>query len=129
MSRLFGPVIQLGYVVPDIQIALKHWIDVIGVGPFFLFEHMHPPEAEYRGNPTDVDISAAFSYSGEQQIELIVQHNSAPSVYADFLASHPEGGLHHFAFDAESREDVDSLHELLQRIGARVRVESPLSTS
>ena len=104
MSRLFGPVIQLGYVVPDIQVALRHWIDVIGVGPFFLFEHMHPPAAEYRGEPTDVDISAAFSYSGEQQIELIEQHNAEPSVYRDYLARHPEGGLHHFAFWTEGNE-------------------------
>ncbi len=85
MSRLFGPVIQLGYVVPDIQIALRHWIEVMGVGPFFLFEHMHPPGAEYRGKPTDIELTAAFSYSGEQQVELIQQHNSARSVYSDFL--------------------------------------------
>jgi hypothetical protein len=125
MSRLFGPVIQLGYVVPDIQIALKHWIDVIGVGPFFLFEHMHPPEAEYRGNPTDVDISAAFSYSGEQQIELIVQHNSAPSVYADFLASHPEGGLHHFAFWTDGN---DALLERLALDGQKFEVAQRYGT-
>lgn len=29
-------------------------------------------------------------------------------------------GLHHLAFDAESREDVDALHALLIRIGAHV---------
>lgn len=29
-------------------------------------------------------------------------------------------GLNHFAFNAASREDVDGLHELLQRIGAEI---------
>lgn len=29
-------------------------------------------------------------------------------------------GLHHLAWRAESREDVDALHALLQKIGARV---------
>lgn len=104
MSRLFGPVIQLGYVVPDIQIALKHWIEVIGVGPFFLFEHMHPPDAEYRGEPIDIDISAAFSYCGEEQVELIQQHNPETSVYRDFIENHPAGGLHHIAFWTDGNE-------------------------
>ncbi len=114
MSRHFGPIIQLGYVVPDIQIALKHWVDVLGVGPFFLFDHMHPPAAEYRGEPTDIDISAAFSYCGEQQIELIQQHNSGPSVYLDFLEKHPAGGLHHFAVWTDGNE---ALLERLDRDG------------
>ncbi|CAN5698325.1 hypothetical protein BH09ACT9_BH09ACT9_22900 [soil metagenome] len=35
MSRYFGPLRQLGFVVNDIDSALKHWIDVVGVGPFF----------------------------------------------------------------------------------------------
>ena len=29
-------------------------------------------------------------------------------------------GMHHLAFDAESREDVDALHALLVKIGAQV---------
>ena len=30
MSRLFGDVIQNGYVVRDIDAAMRHWIDVLG---------------------------------------------------------------------------------------------------
>lgn len=125
MSRLFGPVIQLGYVVPDVQIALKHWIEVMGVGPFFLFEHMHPPGAEYRGEPTDVELTAAFSYSGEQQVELIQQHNSAASVYADFLEKQPEGGLHHIAFWTDGNE---ALLERLAREGHHFEVAQRYGT-
>jgi len=33
MSRIFGAVCQNGYVVRDIQAAMRHWIEVIGVGP------------------------------------------------------------------------------------------------
>jgi hypothetical protein len=28
MSRLFGPLRQMGYVVTDIDAAMKHWIEV-----------------------------------------------------------------------------------------------------
>ena len=31
MSRLFGPLRQMGYVVPDVEAAMKHWIEVCGV--------------------------------------------------------------------------------------------------
>jgi 4-hydroxyphenylpyruvate dioxygenase-like putative hemolysin len=58
----------------------------------------------YRGEPTDIDMGVALSYSGPIQIELIVQHNDAPSLFRDFLAERPEGGLHHVAFLTESLE-------------------------
>ena len=34
MSLLFGPLRQMGYVVRDIEGAMRHWIDVCGVGPW-----------------------------------------------------------------------------------------------
>jgi hypothetical protein len=36
MSRLFGGVIQNGYVVRNIEAAIRHWIDVLGVGHGFI---------------------------------------------------------------------------------------------
>jgi hypothetical protein len=41
MSRLFGPVIQQGYGVPDIGAAMDHWL-ARGVGPFYIEEHIRP---------------------------------------------------------------------------------------
>jgi hypothetical protein len=35
MSRFFGELRQNGYVVRDIQSAMKHWTEVLGVGPFY----------------------------------------------------------------------------------------------
>ena len=34
MSRLFGEFRQVGIVVRDIEAAMKHWTEVLGVGPF-----------------------------------------------------------------------------------------------
>ena len=95
MSKLFGPFIQQGYVVPDAQAAMAHWI-ARGVGPFFVEAHIRPP-GEYDGEAIQADLTAAFAYSGDQQIEVIEQHCDTPTVYRDFLETHPQGGLHHLA--------------------------------
>ncbi len=51
MSRIFGEVRQNGYVVRDIDAALKHWTEVLGVGPFFYFERAPVSDFRYRGEP------------------------------------------------------------------------------
>ena len=98
MSRIFGPVRQNGYVVPDIGKALDHWTQVLGVGPFFYFERVPVEDFRYRGEPSPLDVSIALSNSGPLQIELIQQRNDAPSMYRDFLAREPRGGLQHVAY-------------------------------
>jgi hypothetical protein len=117
MSRIFGPVIQQGYVVPEIHRAMDHWI-ARGIGPFFIEEHIKPPGV-YDGQAIATDLSAAFAYSGDQQIEVIQQHNDAPTIYSDYLKAHPEGGLQHLAVWVDSIEE--KLGEL-KRTGRNYRV-------
>ena len=100
-SRSFGQLMQLGHVVPRLEDAINYWVDR-GVGPFFEMTHVRLSAQVYRGEPTDIDMGVALSYSGPIQIELTVQHNDAPSLYKDFLVEHPKGGLHHLAFLTES---------------------------
>ncbi len=119
MSKLFGPVIQQGYVVPDIHAAMQHWLDR-GIGPFFIEEHISP-EGTADGQTINSDLSAAFAYSGDQQIEVIQQHNEAPTIYREYLAAHPEGGLQHLAvwvddIDAKLAQLGDS-YKVRQRYG------------
>ncbi|MDP6345473.1 MAG: VOC family protein [Alphaproteobacteria bacterium] len=97
MSRLFGAVRQNGYVVPDIEAAMRHWVEVLGVGPWFAIGELPLREAIYRGRPTDARASIALANSGDLQIELIEPLNDAPSPYGDFLADCPTGGLHHLS--------------------------------
>ena len=35
MSHIFGPIRQLGYVVHDIEDAMRRWSQTYGIGPFF----------------------------------------------------------------------------------------------
>ena len=94
MSRLFGPIIQNGYVVRDWRAAAEHWSQALGVGPFFVMDHIRFAECTYRGAPSAIDMSVAIAYSGDLQIELVQQHNDAPSIYTDFAAEHGEGLQH-----------------------------------
>jgi hypothetical protein len=100
MSRIFGEIRQNGYVVRDIEAALKHWTEVLGVGPFFYFEEAPIEEFRYLGEPSDLRASIALGNTGSLQIELIQQRNAAPSVYRDFLAAGHEG-LQHVAYWTE----------------------------
>lgn len=98
MSRVFGPIFQIAYVVENLEAQIDHWTETMGVGPFFRFPLPLPFEwLEERGEPVDdgADIYAgiALSYSGDTMIELI-QPGSAPSVYREFLES-GRRGVHH----------------------------------
>lgn len=84
MNRQFGPVMQNGFVVSDLDAALRHWTETMHVGPFFLFEHVGFETLLFRGSPADIDMTVAIGYSGNYQIELIVQHNQTPSIYTEF---------------------------------------------
>jgi hypothetical protein len=97
MSRIFGKVCQNGYVVRDIEAAMKHWIDVIGVGPWFYIEDVKTDWFRCRGQPSDVKMSIALANSGDLQIELIQQRNDAPSLYKEFLDAGFEG-LQHMSY-------------------------------
>jgi hypothetical protein len=100
-SAQLGPPIQNGYVVPDIEAAVRHWTEVMGVGPFFMFDHPQFTELCYRGQKCTADISAALAYWGDVQIELIQQWNDVPSAYRDWPAA-AMGGLHHVGVMTQS---------------------------
>lgn len=95
MSRRFGAVRQIAFVVHDIDLTLRYWTETLGVGPFFVFRKMAPAEFRYRGKPSPPPcLSIALGNSGDLQVELIQQHDDNPSAYRDFLASGREGFQH-----------------------------------
>lgn len=100
MSRIFGTVRQNGYVVHDIEKAMAHWTETLGVGPFFYVDKVPVENFTYRGTPSEAEFSIALANCGDLQIELIQQRNDAPSMYRDFLEAGREG-LQHLAFWTE----------------------------
>ena len=93
MSRIFGSINQIGYVVRDIHAAMEHWVRQ-GVGPWFYIEDVTTDYFRYRGKDSDLKMSVALANSGDVQLELIQQRNDAPSVYKDFLDAGLEGAQH-----------------------------------
>ena len=110
-----GPVMQNGYVVRDWREAAEHWARTLGVGPFFVVENVGFAECRYRGEPTDIDMSVAIAYSGELQIELVEQHNDAPSIYRDFLETSGPGLQHVGALTSDLDAALDG-NDLRDRI-------------
>ncbi len=101
MSRFFGEIRQNGYVVRDIEAAMRHWTEVLAVGPWYYAPLAPITEFRYLGEPSAIEVSIALANSGPLQIELIQQLNDAPSLYRDFLAAGHEG-LQHVAYWTEN---------------------------
>ena len=93
-----GTRVQWGYVVGDLQAALRHWTETLRIGPFILVEDVGAGcRFEFHGRPITPRIDAAFSYLGDTQIEIICPRDDTPSPYTEFLGAGREG-LQHLGF-------------------------------
>jgi len=84
---------QIGFVVDDIDEAVRYWIDVIGVAPFFVYRDFRLAECYHEGEPVDLVISVAYGQAGEIQVELVEQVSDTPSPYVGRAAEE----AHHVA--------------------------------
>jgi hypothetical protein len=91
------PIFQYAWVVNDLDAAAHRWVSGFGAGPFFTARH-HKAEGyyRYRGNPKECDLSYAFGYCGEVQIQLIELHDDTPSIFHEMYPRGQEG-FHHVA--------------------------------
>ncbi|ANI80133.1 VOC family protein [Sphingobium sp. EP60837] len=114
LPSLVGKDMQLSYVVPDIDEAMRFWTTQLEVGPFVVIEDAAADRVVvYRGRRTRVKMSLAFAYVAEMQIELISATSSDPSPWTDFLQSGRQG-LHHLGFWPE---DYDHSVLALEQMG------------
>jgi len=91
-------IIQNAYYVPGIDEGIARFHALWGLGPFFVRRHIELENVTYRGSASELDISAAYTQSGDLMIELVTQHNDAPSIFRDRFAA-DESGFHHVALD------------------------------
>jgi len=113
MSKFFGEIRQLGYVVPDIEAAMDYWSKTLGVGPWFYNPKVPIKNYRYNGESHEPHNSVALANSGFVQVELIQTRNDVPSMYRDFLRA-GRTGLQHVAYWTS---DYDADLERLQRQG------------
>jgi len=88
---------------------MRHWVEVCGVGPWYIAERLPLHAFWYKEHRyDDVHLTIALANSGDVQLELIQQRDETPSMYRDFLAAGHEG-LQHWSSWPEN------YHELLDR--------------
>jgi hypothetical protein len=109
-------IIQMAYVVEDIQAAMKQWADQLRVGPWFLLQHFSGVDPLYRGKPSAADVAIAMSFAGHMMIELIQPNNDAPSVYRETIEQRGYG-FHHWGVGSK---DFDRDVEIYQKRGAEL---------
>ena len=108
----FGPIVQNAYLVRDLEAAAAHWSAKLGIGPFYLLEHVTYGAVFFRSAPLNLDMSVAIAQWGETQIELIVQHDSSDSIYSEFMAHHGEGLQHVGVMTASLDDHLEALRPL-----------------
>lgn len=88
----FNGVVQLAYVVHDVDAAMRDYSRHLGVGPWFVRGPFTPPAGRLRGEPNEPCLTLARGFTGHTMIELIAQHDDGPSVY------HETPGPRHYGF-------------------------------
>jgi hypothetical protein len=87
------PIVQICYLVDDVDSAVHRWVQVMGAGPFFIMRHVPLREVTFRGEPTVYDHSAALGQWGDMQVELHQQHCDHPSPVKEMFAPGETGLL------------------------------------
>ncbi len=90
------PIAQYAYVVDDLDEGIRHWVEVMGAGPFFVSRNHRGRDHTYRGVRDEAVFSYAFGQAGPAQVQLIQCMDDSPSIYRDMFPV-GEGGFHHVA--------------------------------
>jgi hypothetical protein len=103
--------------VRDIRAAMDHWVNVMGVGPWYYIPKVKTDYFRHRGQDSAMEMSVALANSGDLQIELIQQRNDAPSMYKEFLDSGREGLQHMSYWTRDYQELYDRALSLGYKVG------------
>lgn len=89
-------IVQNSYYVRNLDDAIQRFHRMHGIGPFIVHRDMVLTDVWHRGRPSRLHISAAFVQAGPIQIELVTQHDDAPSTFREMFGPDAEG-FHHCA--------------------------------
>ncbi|RYU97112.1 VOC family protein [Emticicia agri] len=106
---------QIGWVVPDIDAAVKLLSGTLGITGFPPPEYIKAQDLNmsYYGKVVEADWLTTQTYNGHTFVELI-QPLSGQSMFHDYLAKYPTGGTQHLAYRlpiSSFEQVVSSLHE------------------
>ncbi len=114
-------IIQMAYVVRDIQAAMAQWTLDLRVGPWFLLDRFTGDDPTYRGVPSRAAVTLAMAFAGHMQIELLQPLDDQPSVYSETIAQQGYG-FHHYGvgsrdFDGDIARYQERGYEVAFRAG------------
>lgn len=102
-------VVQMAYLVEDVQKAMADWSSYYNVGPFFLNQGYVGDNSVFRGQPNSTAIDVAMGFAGHMQIELIQVATNGPSIYHEAIDKSGYG-FHHVGIVADDfDEDVERM--------------------
>lgn len=108
-----SPIVQMCWVVDDMEAAALQWVKMMGAGPFFRIPHIQLDELTYRGKPAKLDQSSAVGQWGAIQVELFQQHCQNPSGAREMFAPE-QTGIQHLTWFAA---DIDAETRRLNGLG------------
>jgi Glyoxalase/Bleomycin resistance protein/Dioxygenase superfamily len=123
-GQKIGEIMQMAYIVEDIQAAIDWWVRDAHVGPWFLLDSFLGPGHIYRGVPATADVAIAMAFAGHMQIELIQPKDENYSVYRE-TADSRGFGFHHIGIACT---DVDAEIPVYQARGYELAYHAPVPT-
>jgi hypothetical protein len=117
-----GGVIQMAYVVANIENSIDWWVKGLGVGPWFLLDHFTGIDPIYRGERSTADVAIAMAFAGHMLIELIQPNDDHPSVYKELIFRKGHG-FHHFGrASTDINRDIVALEQQGYQLAFRAGV-------
>jgi hypothetical protein len=105
----FDAIIQIAFVVEDLDVAMKEFGSRLGIGPWTVFRGFAGDDPRYHGAPTDARANIALGFGGRMQYELIQPTDDLPSVHRDVILDRGYG-FHHFGYARPNfDESVDAM--------------------
>ncbi|MCM1135834.1 MAG: VOC family protein [Clostridium sp.] len=114
--------IQIAFVVKDIEKVAKNWSEVFGIPMPEIHEITPPEECQiyYRGKKSNSRAKIACIEVGNLSIEL-TEPDEADTSWKEFLETHNGNGIHHLGFSMGSDEKRDEMIKTLEERGIGVR--------
>jgi methylmalonyl-CoA/ethylmalonyl-CoA epimerase len=116
-------ILQVCVVVRDVQKAVKHFEELLGISPFAIYavDSADMPGVTYRGLAGDYRVKVAMTKVGGGVIELI-ENQRGSNIYTEFLEKHGEG-IHHIGLISG---DFESLFRNFEKHGLKPSLDGPI---
>jgi len=111
---------QIGIVCRDLESTMKTYTELLGWGPWNVYEHKGPTlhDTHLHGKPAKYSMLCAETMVGNMCFELI-QPLEGHNIYSEWLEEHGEG-FHHIALMKHTPEESDAFKEQMKNEGAKM---------